>query len=234
MKKVFKFDIHLHTYEGSICGKSKAEDIVNVYKNAGYDGVVITDHFFTGNSRAPKDLPWEERAYLMFEGYRKAKEIGDKIGLKVFGGFEYFDKGSDFLVYGIYEDFIAKHPELPEMKITDALTLFRENGGFVIHAHPLRISKYQRSMGFHLYPDFVDAIEVYNGAQDEKANKFDPRGNVFAKYYADQTDLPQTAASDTHDINLRYGGSMLFERNPEDIFELTDMIRKKEFKISEE
>lgn len=232
-KTVIKADIHVHTFESSKCGKSKAEDIVSTYKEFGYDLIVITDHFFTGNTKVPKDLPWEEKAHLLFEGYREAKKYGDKVGLKVFYGFEYPDKGSDFLIFGIDEKFIASHPEIAEMGIVEVLKLFRENGGFVIHAHPFRFGKYQQSKGIHLYPDCVDAVEVYNGAHGLKCGKYDPKANEYAKYYAMNTGLLQTAGSDTHDVNVMYGGGMLFERMPESMEELICMIRNNEFEISE-
>ena len=65
-------------------------------------------------------------------------------------------------------------------------------GGYVIQAHPFRERVYISDIRLSL--DYVDAIEVYNGAQDEKANKFDPRGNLFAQYYADQT-VPDSSFS---------------------------------------
>ena len=45
----YKYDLHVHTKEGSPCGKNTAVDIVRCYVNGGYSGIVITDHF-TENS----------------------------------------------------------------------------------------------------------------------------------------------------------------------------------------
>lgn len=227
---MFKIDMHVHTSESSLCGKSTAEEMVKAYKAKGYDAIAITDHFVNGSTRVPKDLPWEERIHLLFEGYRRAEECGKKIGIKVFQGFEYPDKGSDFLVYGITEEFLCSHPETEKMDIVKLLALFRENGGFVIHAHPIR----NKNNGIHLYPRSVDAIEVYNGGHGLKYGKYDPKDNDLAKFYADQTDLPQTGASDTHDVNHMYGGGMVFEREPNDIHDLIDMIRSKNFAITED
>ena len=49
MKDKYIYETHLHTSEGSACGRSKAADIVHAYKAAGYTGIIITDHFFYGN-----------------------------------------------------------------------------------------------------------------------------------------------------------------------------------------
>ena len=44
MKDKYIYETHLHTSEGSACGRSKAADIVHAYKAAGYTGIIITDH----------------------------------------------------------------------------------------------------------------------------------------------------------------------------------------------
>ena len=63
---MFKIDMHVHTSESSLCGKSPAEEMVKAYKAKGYDAIAITDHFVNGSTRVPKDLPWEERIHLLF------------------------------------------------------------------------------------------------------------------------------------------------------------------------
>ena len=58
------------------------------YKEIGYTGLIVTDHFFNGNCAVPKDLPWKERIDMYYAGYEDAKAEGDKIGLQVFFGLE--------------------------------------------------------------------------------------------------------------------------------------------------
>ena len=52
MNNRYIYETHLHTSEGSACGHAKAVDIVHAYKDAGYTGIIITDHFFYGNTRS--------------------------------------------------------------------------------------------------------------------------------------------------------------------------------------
>ena len=54
------------------------------YKEEGYTGIIVTDHFFNGNTTVPRDLPWEERVELFCKGYENAKAKGDEIGLDVY------------------------------------------------------------------------------------------------------------------------------------------------------
>ncbi|MDE5859801.1 MAG: histidinol-phosphatase, partial [Oscillospiraceae bacterium] len=65
----FKFDAHVHTSEGSACAYTTGAEMADAYKEKGYSGIVITDHFFNGNSAVPRDLPWEERIALLCKGY---------------------------------------------------------------------------------------------------------------------------------------------------------------------
>lgn len=227
---MYKYDTHVHTSEVSRCSHSSAIEMVRASKAAGLDGIVITDHFFTGNSTIDEKLPWEEKAHLQFDGFRKAKEEGDKIGLDIFYGFEFPDKGSDFLVYGLGEEFIAMHPEIPSLDITEIFDLIHNSGGYIIHAHPLRISK-RSEKGIHLYPKQVDAIEVYNGAQGIRG-KLDKRGNTFAEYYAAQLDLPQTAGSDSHEADRLFGGAIVTDQKINSIKELIEVIKSKRFTLT--
>ena len=42
---MIKLETHCHTLHGSHCGLADADTIVSRYLDAGYDGVVITNHF---------------------------------------------------------------------------------------------------------------------------------------------------------------------------------------------
>ena len=46
----YKYETHLHTSETSACAVSSAGDMVRAYADAGYTGIVVTDHFFNGNT----------------------------------------------------------------------------------------------------------------------------------------------------------------------------------------
>ena len=65
---MYKYETHLHTAEGSACATTSAVDMVKAHKEAGYDGIFITDHFFNGNSAVPRELPWADRIELYCKG----------------------------------------------------------------------------------------------------------------------------------------------------------------------
>ena len=109
---MYKYETHLHTKHGSACATISGKGQALEYKHAGYTGIIITEHFFRGNTCIPKDLPWEERINLFCRGYEEAKYYGDKIGLQVFFGWEETYDGQDFLVYGLDKEWLLNHPEV--------------------------------------------------------------------------------------------------------------------------
>ena len=40
------YETHMHTNQASACGRSPGKDYIQKYMDAGYSGIIITDHFF--------------------------------------------------------------------------------------------------------------------------------------------------------------------------------------------
>ncbi|MFP4662053.1 MAG: histidinol phosphatase, partial [Halanaerobiales bacterium] len=93
----FKYEIHTHTAEGSKCSSISAVELVHFYKEMGYSGICISDHFLNGNTTVPEEISWTERIELFCRGYEKAYTEGRKVGLDVFFGWEYSFRGTDIL-----------------------------------------------------------------------------------------------------------------------------------------
>lgn len=189
----YRYETHMHTSEASACGRSTAAEMVRSYKEQGYTGIFVTDHFFNGNCSIDKSLPWAEKVKAFCKGYENALAEGQKVGLDVFFGFEYCVNAADFLVYNLDKEWLLAHPDIDKWDARRAFALMREEGGFIIHAHPFRERGYIDCI--QLYPRDVDGVEVYNGAQrnDEYMNE---RGKLYAMMYG----LPYTAGSDSHGV----------------------------------
>ena len=187
----YKYETHLHTSEGSRCAKSTAAEMARSYKEQGYTGIFVTDHFFNGNCAVDKSLPWEEKVTLFCKGYENAKAEGDKIGLQVFFGFEYNTYGAELLVYNIDKEWLLAHPNIDKVDERTVFHQMRADGGFIIHAHPFRSNTLIK-----LFPSDIDGVEVYNGCQREGKIQ-----NARAEQYALMYDLPPTAGSDSHHVD---------------------------------
>ncbi len=203
----YLYETHMHTSEGSKCGQCPAAEMVRAYKEAGYAGVMVTDHNWGGNTAVDRSLPWEEWIDKFFMGYRNAKAEGDRIGLPVFLGYEAGHDAHDFLIYGFTIEWMKAHPELHDADIPKQLELLHSVGGMVIQAHPYREAAYISEI--KTFEKYVDGIEMFNAAhvrpkEDGSNNRI---WNDKAVALANANNLPGTAGSDQHSTNLYWGGT---------------------------
>ena len=212
----YLYETHLHTKEGSACGNNTAEEMVYAYKEAGYTGIMVTDHFYRGNTAIDRNLSWEEWVEAYCKAYENAKTAGDNVGLQVFFGWEESHQGSDFLIYGLDKEWLLKHPEVRNLTVEEQYELVHQSGGMVIHAHPYREAWYIPEI--RLFPKSIDGVEVYNASHYGRVIREDGRSmyDVQAIQYAETYDFPQTGGSDIHSTNLVWGG-MAFKRKLENV-----------------
>ncbi len=194
---MYKYDTHIHTRQASACATASGKDQALAFKKAGYTGIIITDHFFRGNTTISHRLPWETRINMFCEGYEEAKFFGDKIGLQVFFGWEETFEDQDFLIYGLDKEWLLAHPEMEFWSIEQQFEQVNRAGGMVIHAHPFRNRPYISKI--RLYPKLVNGVEVYNASNYQQENQ-----NAFL--YAKKYDLPITAGSDNHHFDDPHSG----------------------------
>ncbi|MFA5447998.1 MAG: PHP-associated domain-containing protein [Sphaerochaeta sp.] len=188
----YLYETHLHTREASACATSWAIEYIDPYLAAGFSGIIVTDHFFNGNTNIPSNLSWEKQVHRFARGYERAKEAGDQAGLSVFFGWEACYGDDEYLIYGLDKEWLLDHPEIMRW---DQATLFEvvdRAGGLMIQAHPFRERSYNWSI--QLYPDAVHGVEVVNGANDIDQNQ-------RARLYAEEYDLLMTSGTDIHSID---------------------------------
>ncbi len=219
VSKGFAFETHMHTSEASACAHDQAADVVDLYKSLGFSGIVITDHFFNGNTAIPSHLPWTTRVELFCRGYENALIRGKEVGLRVFFGWEYAYHGTEFLTYGLNKQWLLDHPEVLSWSPEQYLKLSRRDGAFNIHAHPFRKAPYIRKL--RLFPELVDAVEVINSRNP------DVQWDIDAMSYAREHHLAVTSGSDTHDADTIPGGGILFQHQVNTIEEMISVIRSR-------
>jgi len=191
---MYRYETHLHTLPASKCAKASVRENLEFYKQLGYAGVFITNHFIDGNLDIDRSLPYEDRINFYFADYEEAKRIGEEIGIAVFDGVEMSYKGTDFLVYGLHKDWFLAHPEIEGMKKTQELQLLMDAGALIIQAHPYREASYIDHI--RLFPRHVHGVEVYNATQSDFRNE-------MARIYADGYELLHFAGSDNHTAGKR-------------------------------
>ena len=182
--------------------------------------MVITDHFYYGNTAIDRDLDWKSFVDSFCDGYYRAKAEGDKMGFDVFFGFEqkFYDGTDEYLIYGISPEWLKDHPEIKDMDRLSFFKTIKAAGGFIIQAHPFRQRSYISDIRLAL--DNVDAIEVLNLGDEEI---FSRRSYEYAKILG----LPMTGGSDIHSIIHAHDvAGVALDKKVSTIHELIEKIRE--------
>lgn len=220
----YRYETHMHTAEGSGCASATGAEMARAHKEKGWSGIFVTDHFFNGNTAVPRELPWQERVELFCKGYENALEEGKKIGIDVFFGFEYCYQAADFLVYNLDKQWLLGHEDIDRWPPREAFAQMREDGGFIVHAHPFRERNYINHI--HLFPRDVDGVEAVNGGQIQY-----PEMNERAALYAKMYDLPVTAGSDSHHLSGLFGSGIETEEPIREPLDYLRLMREGKLKL---
>ena len=178
----FLFDTHVHTAESSFCGVLGAEETVRLYRDAGFSGICVTDHYCpTYGHQKLKDI---------LKGYHRAAQCGRELGVDVLLGIELRLRGSlnDYLLFGVTEDFLRAYPRLCEYTMAEMSALMRANDVLVFQAHPFRTMCQAAS------PQYLDGVEAVNGNPRHNSR------NGMAADYARAHGLYASAGSDCHQL----------------------------------
>ena len=205
----FLYETHLHTCEASACGKVHGEDYISFMMDKGYSGMIVTDHFFNGNTCVPEDLPWKERIEIYCSGYERALKAAEGKDFTVMFGVEVNFLKDEYLLYGIDKKWLTENESIMSMTRKELHEAVNKAGGIMIQAHPYRERDYLSDI--KLAPaEAIDGVEIYNAANYPNMNAL---GYVFAK----ELGMPMTAGSDIHYMYEGDMGGMLFDEKLESV-----------------
>lgn len=222
MKSDYRYEMHLHTKEFGWCAQVWAKDIVDIYVNEGYDGICVTNHFFSEGMETMQGDTWEEKVDSWLSGYNEAtKQAWQYPGFDVILGAELrIEEGyEDLLLYGITRDLLVATPQIFSFTIQELYDFANKNGVLVFQAHPLR-------PGLNL-KDFkcLHGLEVFNGnARHTNQNE---RVLQIAKHY----NLLLIGGSDYHQIGDEASVAMLFPYRVSDSIEMAESLRRSQGRI---
>lgn len=168
----FNFDLHTHSvFSGD--GVSSPEEIITAARAKGLHGFAITDH-----------NTCEAVTYLLEKGLMRAdgQPVDDFL---IIPGVEITTAEGHLLCIG------ATLPYLKGKPAHEVCDMIHAAGGIAIPPHPYDL--FRAGIRFSVLEALpVDAIEVFNAATTLR------RYNRYAFKYAQERDLPMTAASDAH------------------------------------
>ena len=189
---MFKYELHTHS---SPCsgGGDDIKNHIEMLRRKGFAGMVITNHFYRGDTKIDRTLPWADFVDAYAEDYEKGKKIARLYDFDLlFGIEEHIGDGREILIYGITPDFLYRHPELKRADINEYVSLVHKEGGLVFQAHPYRDRWYIAK------PTPLDELPILDGIEVCNAGNH-PEENEKAEVLAKQKGLRCIAGSDAHD-----------------------------------
>lgn len=160
----YKYELHCHTGAVSRCGRVEPEKIVEMYVEAGYNGIVVTDHYSPMTFPIHRLACPQKAADFYLSGYRRMQAAAPE-GFTVLLGMElrHYWTANDYLIYGVTEAFIKNAGNLMNVWEPRIKALCEQNGFLIYQAHPFRVGIRRTD------PKNIDGVEVYNGKTDDRA-----------------------------------------------------------------
>ena len=193
-EKFIKIDTHTHSNGISLCSRLTVEEIIDIKKSRGYDGIILTNHCQGHYYPAEEHASYIER---VIEEFNRAKAYGEKQGFLVMLGLEVtvVDPAyNDWLLYGVTEEFLRQTPCLYQMSQRSLFELCEKFGVVLVQAHPFRNSGWGD-------PKYMHGAEINCSLSDiARADE------VLAQ--AKERGLLVTCGTDFHFIEHTYNGGM--------------------------
>lgn len=215
----YLIETHLHTSEASACGKVSGSDYIDFMISRGFNGMIVTDHFFNGNCAVPRDLPWDKRVDWYMSGYEKALAASRGKPLDVFFGIEFNFDRDEYLIYGVDRKWLLENDDILDLDRNQVYERVHEANAIMVNAHPYRERYYIDDI--KLMPSICDGIEIYNAANPDNQN-------ALGYQYAVKLGLPMTAGSDIHFFHDNAMGGMLLPGRIGDVNEYKTAVMERQ------
>ncbi|MCL2194538.1 MAG: PHP domain-containing protein [Oscillospiraceae bacterium] len=216
-----KLEMHIHSTEHSLCAAEDAAGCVARCLARGYNGMVLTNHFFTGYMG---DGDWQTRIDRFMHGYHAAVAAAPADFTVILGMELRFaaDDENDYLILGLDEQFLRAHEGFDELGIAAFSAFAREHGLLICQAHPFRYNMVVCD------PQYIDAYEVYNGHGRWESN------SDIAAAWCKRHGKIALSGSDWHGYDTEGGmnpGGIVLDYPVKDAKELAKAIRAGDFTL---
>lgn len=195
---MYKIETHLHTRPASRCSKVEPEEMIQRYYEAGYSTVFVSDHFAAHHfAQWGEDCPWQEKIQHLYDGFLRAKAVGERLGMHILFSPELSLQGNHFLLYHADLEFLNMRDDYFTMMPEEFYPIAKAHGITVIQAHPFRDGKCTPQ------PQFVDGFEIVNS--HPRHENFDEKTFALAREYP----LLRSAGSDAHRLEDIAGAAVV-------------------------
>lgn len=215
----YRIELHAHTNPASHCGKATPEELVQLYLDAGFDAVVITNHF---SHAALGDLSREAFVEGQLSDYERACKAAQGTKLKIYLGVEarFDEDNNDYLLYGVNREILGKIYDYLEKGLAAFRKEVKLPGSVLIQAHPFRDGCVPAE------GKLLDGVEVFNMHPNHN-----PRSALAALYAKEQSISLTVAGTDFHHIKPGYiaAAALRCRELPEDTFALAELLRSGDY-----
>lgn len=212
----YQIELHAHTMPCSGCSEFSPQELVRLYAQRGYHGLVITNHF----EPYKLNLGKEAAVNAVLEDYEAACKAGEQYGIRIYLGVElrFCENSNDYLIYGVDEkllgvfyDYIPAGVEVfrREVKMPDSVFL---------QAHPFRPNMAACD------PKLLDGIECMNLHPGHNSRV------AVATAYAYEHDLKiKLAGSDCHHPGHQALAALRVQQMPSDSFDVAGILKSGDY-----
>lgn len=175
-----KVDMHCHTKEGSLDGKVSIEKYIELLKQKGFGGMLVTDH----------------DSYNGYRYWKKTIKEKNKNDFVVWKGIEYDTLDAGHMIVIMPNTIKLRLLELRGMPVQMLIPIVHNYGGILGPAHPFgeKFMSFMNSKAYKRNPDIIkefDFLETFNACESAQANEL---ASEMAKKY----ELPGIGGSDAH------------------------------------
>lgn len=212
----YRIELHSHTNPCSSCGWVAPAELVRIYAEKGYHGVVITNHLGPDKLRLGKN----EAIAMYIRDYEDANAVAKHYGMAVYLGVElrFEENLNDYLIYGVDENLLNV---IYDFVSTDVATFRKEvflPDSVFLQAHPFRSNMVLCN------PNLLDGMECLN---------MHPRHNSAvgsATQYAYEKKLQiKIAGSDCHVMGEHGLAALRTKVLPKDSFEIASILKSGDY-----
>lgn len=222
---MYRYELHMHTREGSACGRASVHDMVRHYAGLGFSGAVVTDHFLGGNTAVDRHLSWEETVKAYARGYYEGLETARELDFDLlFGVEEGYGKGKEFLAYGFQPEFLLERPFLRGAGVEVWYQEVEKVGGFLAYAHPFRNRIYITDPWEMPDMRYAHGVEIYNRGNTPEDNL--RQEEIFADF-----GTVLIVGSDTHNTAFDDPCCVALPRRARTSRELAQHLRSDDFRL---
>ena len=215
----YRIELHAHSGPASPCGKASPEEAVHLYLDAGFDGIVITNHY----SRAAfGDVSREEIVGAHMSDYERACKAAEGTKLKVYLGVEvrFNENGNDYLIYGVDRTLLERLYDYFDRDLATFRAEVKLPDSVFVQAHPFRDGCVP------MEGSLLDGVEVFNMHPNHN-----PRSALAALYAREHGISLLTAGTDFHHVKPGYIAAVAMRSKvlPEDSFHLAEILKSGDF-----